>query len=177
MSRQFKSLNLSLSYPSNFQRQSFRISLSDLTSSPLPSFTTSSPRMDSDYSPNTVFNTISQFNNSDFDTTVEFQNSEPNPSTFSQPPFQPIQIQTLKENSPTPSSFTNSTSIFSPMTRDQPDPFSSLTEDLKHEVGNLRTLQQKLQNNNTLTIRTLAHRILFGNFQPSLHNRRNPIKK
>ena len=86
MSRQFKSLNLSLSYPSNFQRQSFRISLSDLTSSTLLSFTTSSPRMDSDYSPNTVFKTISQFNNSDFDTTVEFQNSEPNPSTFSQPP-------------------------------------------------------------------------------------------
>ena len=154
MSRQFKSLNLSLSYPSNFQRQSFRISLSDLTSSPLLSLTTSSPRMDSDYSTNTVFSTLSQFKNSDFDITVDFQNSEPTPSTFSQPPFQPIQTQTLKENYPAPSFFTNSTSIFSPMTRDQPDPFSSQAEDLEHEVDNFLTLQQKLQNNNTLTIRT-----------------------
>ena len=130
--------------------------------------------MDSDYSTNTVFNTISQFKNSDFDTTVDFQNSAPTPSTFSQPPFQPIQTQTLKENYPAPSSFTNSTSTFSPMTSDQPDPSSPLTEDLEHEVDNFITLQQQLQNDNTLTIRNLANRILFGNFQPSLHSRRNP---
>ena len=36
------------------------------------------------------YNTISQFNNSDIETPDEFANSEPSPSTFSQPPFQPI---------------------------------------------------------------------------------------
>ena len=173
MSRQFRSLNLSLSYPSNFQRQSFCISLSDLTSSPLPSYTTSSPRMDSDYSTNTVYNTITQFNNSDFETTVDFQNSEPTRPLFRNP-LSTYPDSNPQREFPSPSSFTNSTSTFSPMTSDQPDPSSHLTEDLEHEVDNFITSKQQLQNINTLTIRNLAHRILFGNFQPSLHSRRNP---
>ena len=50
----FLALNRSLSYPFNLQHQFSRISLSDLTSSPLPSLTNNSPRMDSDDSTNTV---------------------------------------------------------------------------------------------------------------------------
>ena len=57
-----------------------------LTSSRLPSFTTNSPRMDSDDSTNTVLNTMSQLNNSVIDSPDEFQNSEPSPSTFHNPP-------------------------------------------------------------------------------------------
>ena len=46
--------------------------------------------MDSDNtSTNTVFHTISQFNNSDIETSDELADSEPSPSTFSQPPFRP----------------------------------------------------------------------------------------
>ena len=50
--------------------------------------------MDSDTNSNTTaYNTISQFNNSDLETPDKFDNSEPSPSTFSQPPFQPLHSQ------------------------------------------------------------------------------------
>ena len=48
MSRQIVSLNRYLSDPSNLQRPSPNISISDLTPSPIPSYTNTSPRMDSD---------------------------------------------------------------------------------------------------------------------------------
>ena len=86
MSRKIRSLNRSLSYLSNLQCHSFRISLCDLSVSPLPTFTSNSPRMDADDSMHTNFNTISQFNNSDIDTQDEFQNSEPSLSIFCNPP-------------------------------------------------------------------------------------------
>ena len=58
--------------------------------------------MESDNNSNTtVYNTISQFNNSDIETTGEFANSEPSPPTFSQPPFQHIHSQ-LKIEPPSP---------------------------------------------------------------------------
>ena len=44
--------------------------------------------MDSDANSDiTVYHTISQFGNSDLETPDEFANSNPRPSTFSQPPF------------------------------------------------------------------------------------------
>ena len=123
MSRQIVSLNRYLSDPSNLQRHSPNISISDLTPSPIPSYTNTSPRMDSDdNSTHTVFHTISQFNNSDIETPDKFQNSEPSPSTFSQPPIRPLHTPTPDEPSPAPSSYTEATPILSPMTSDQLDP-------------------------------------------------------
>ena len=87
MSRHLGSFNRSLSYPSNLHCHSPNISNTDLTSSPLPSFTNNSPRSDSDDdSTNTIFHTISKFKISDVESPDEFQNSEPSPSTFSQTP-------------------------------------------------------------------------------------------
>ena len=120
MSRQIGSLNRSLSYPSNHQPHSSRISLSDLTSSPLPSFTTNSPRMDSDDSTHTVFNTISRLDNSDIDNPDDFKNSKPSPSIFSQTSFFPTQPP--DESSPAPSSYTRANPTIFPMNSDQPDP-------------------------------------------------------
>ena len=86
MSRQIGSLNRSLSYPSKLQCHSPNISTSDLTPSPIPSYTKNSPRMGSDDNfSHIAFHTTSQFNNSDIETADEFQNSEPSASTFSQP--------------------------------------------------------------------------------------------
>ena len=90
--------------------------------------------MDSDdNSAHTVFHTISHFNLSDIETPDEFQNSEPSPSTFWQSPFRLLQTPTPDEPSPVPSSFTDATTILSPMTNDQPDPPSSVNEELKNE--------------------------------------------
>ena len=57
---------------------------------PLPNFSSNSSCLDSDDSAQTVFNTISNFNISDFETPDEVFDSEPRPTKFSQPPFQPI---------------------------------------------------------------------------------------
>ena len=93
MSRQVGSLHRSISYPANLQRNLPIIPLftfpppesaHDNTSSSMESVTNSNT---------TVYNTISQFSNSDIETPDKFANSEPSPSTFSQPPFQPIHSQ------------------------------------------------------------------------------------
>ena len=73
MSRQIGFLYRYLSYPSNHQRHSSRISLSDLISSPLPTSTTKSPRMDSVDTTQTNFSSISNFNKSNLDTPDEFR--------------------------------------------------------------------------------------------------------
>ena len=99
--------------------------------------------MDSDdTSTNTVFHTSSQFNNSDIEIPNELQNSEPSPSTFSQPPFRPLHTPTPDEPSPAPSSYTDATPIFSPMTNDPPDRSSPVDEDLENELDNFINLQQ-----------------------------------
>ena len=98
--------------------------------------------MVSDDSTRTIFNTISQFKNSDIDTPDEFQNSEPSPSTFSQPPFHPIHHQHPDETSSAPSSYTDATPTLSPTTSDQPDTPSPVTEALQNELNNFITLKQ-----------------------------------
>ena len=66
--------------------------------------------MDSDTNSNTtVYNTISQFNNSNIETPDKFANSEPSPSTFSQPPRQPLHCQIKIEPPSTPSCLTDVT--------------------------------------------------------------------
>ena len=89
--------------------------------------------MDSDdTSTNTVFHTISQFNNSDIETPDEFADSEPNPSTFCQPLFQPLHTQIPDEPSSAPSSYPDATPIYSPMTSGPPDHSSPVDTELEN---------------------------------------------
>ena len=92
MSRQVESLNRSLSYPTNLQPHDSLIVFSDLNVSPWPSFSSNSSRMDSDDSKQTVFNTISNFINSEVETPDEFVDSSnetdvPSPITDDQLEF------------------------------------------------------------------------------------------
>ena len=66
--------------------------------------------MDPDTNSNiTVYHAISQFENSDQEAHDEFDNSEPSPSTFSQPIFQPLHSQTRNEPLSTHSYISNVT--------------------------------------------------------------------
>ena len=85
-------------------------------------------------STHTNFHTISQFNNSDIETPDEFQNSEPSPCTFSQPPFRSLHTPTPDEPSPARSSYTDATPILSPMTGEPPEP---LAPSMKNSKTNL----------------------------------------
>ena len=58
------------------------------------------------------------------ETPDEFENSEPSPSIFSQPPFRPLHTPTPDEPSPVPSYYTDASPIFSPMTSDPPEPLA-----------------------------------------------------
>ena len=125
---QIGGLKHSLSYPSNLQLHCSRISLSDLTSAPLSTFSTNSPRTESDDSTQTIFNPTSNFNNSDVETLDEFLDSDPSPSFFSFSSFQPLASQLPNESSTAPSSYTDAFPILSPMSSDQHDPASIMTD-------------------------------------------------
>ena len=85
MSRQVVSLHRSISHPANLQNPIPIIPLFAFPPPESPHVNTSSV-MDSDTNSDiTVFNPISQFNNSDIETPDELANSEPSPSAFSQP--------------------------------------------------------------------------------------------
>ena len=159
MSRQIGSLNRSYSYPSNLQRHSPNKSISDFTPFFSPSYTNNSPRMDSDdFSTHTVFHTISQFNNSDIETPDEFENSEPSPSNFRNPPSD-HSIPQHPMNLPQPLIPTLMQLQFSPLTSDPPDSLSPVDGELENELDNFITLQQQLQNPNPLTIHHLSQTI------------------
>ena len=66
---------------------------------------------------------------------------------------------TPDEPSPAPSSYTDATPILSPMSSDQPDSPCPVNEELENELDNFITLQQQLQNPNTLTIHHLSQSI------------------
>ena len=86
-----------------------------------PQHNTSSS-MESDTNSNrTVYNTISQFNNSDIETPDKFANSEPSPSLFSQLPFQPIHSQDKTETPSPPSPISYVTPIYSAPTFERSD--------------------------------------------------------
>ena len=83
--------------------------------------------MDSDtYSNTTVYNTFSQFNNSDLETPDNFDNSEPCPSTFSKPIFQPLYSQLSFEPPSRLSSVSNVTPTYFPLTSEPSDNNSSV---------------------------------------------------
>ena len=75
MSRQNESLLRSISHPANLQNP--------IPIIPLFAFSQPDSGTGSDANSGiTIFNTISQFKNSDIETPDEFANSEPSPSTF-----------------------------------------------------------------------------------------------
>ena len=87
--------------------------------------------MDSDEATQIVFIAFFNFNKSKIETPSEFFDSENSPSTFSQPLFQPTTSQLPSESS----SYTDVTPILSPMSGDQTDATSTLTDNqLGHEL-------------------------------------------
>ena len=107
--------------------------------------------MNSDTNPDvTVFQAISQFANSDRETPDEFADSEPSPSTnsqtspstFSKPPFRPIQSQTHSISPSTSSHVSQVTPTYSPFISD--------------ELKNFITLKQQLHYPHTLTSHQLS---------------------
>ena len=109
--------------------------------------------MESDTNSNpTVYNTISQFNNSDIETPDEFANSEPSPSTFSQPPFQPLHSPVKIEPLSPPSPISHATPAYSPLTSESSHNNDHDNTQISHELENFITLQQQLQHSHTLTI-------------------------
>ena len=87
MSRQIGSLHRSFSHPANVQNPIPIIPLFAFPPSDSPHLNRSSGIYSEANSNNAVFNTISQFNNSDIETPDELANSEPSRSKFSQPPL------------------------------------------------------------------------------------------
>ena len=137
MRRQVGSLHCSIFYPANLQSNLPSIPLFAFPPPETPHDNTSSG-MDLDtHSNNTVYNTISHFNNSDLKTPDEFVKSEPSPSTFSQPLFQPLHYQLRFEQ--------------------------KYWTKISHELDNFFTLQQQLQHSQTVNIHHLSQSIKSSN--------------
>ena len=163
MNCQVESLHRSISYPANLQSNLPVITLFALLPPELPHTNTSSS-MDSDTNSNTtVYNIISQINNSDLKTPDEFDNSEPSLSTLSQPPFQQLHSRINVEPPSTPSSITNVTPTYSPLTSEPPDNNRSVNTQISNELDNFVTLQRQLQHPQTLTIHQLSQSITSSN--------------
>ena len=94
----------------------------------------------------TIYTTNSQFNNSDFETPNDFADSEPSPSThtptssttFSKPPFRPIQTQSQHTSPYTPS---HVTPTFSPFNNERSTNNSPDNIQISEELDNFITLQ------------------------------------
>ena len=120
--------------------------------------------MESDTKSNTtVYNTISQFNNSDIDTPDKFANSEPSPSAFSQPPFQPLHAQVKIEPLSPASPISHVTPTYSPLSSESSDNNDQDHTQLSHELDNFITLQQQMQHPQTLTIHQLSRSLTSAN--------------
>ena len=153
MSRRIGSLHRSISHPANLQNNLSIISLFAFPppQSPHPNFSLS---MESDTNFNTTaYNTISQFNNSE--TPDKFANSEPSPSTFYQPPFQPIHSQVKIEPLSPSSPISHVTPTYSPLTSESSDNNDQDHPQISHELDSFITLQQQMQHPQTLTIHQL----------------------
>ena len=158
MSRQIGSLHRSIFHPANLQNPISIIPLFAFPPPKTPHINTSSG-MDSDANSDiTIFHTISQFNNSDIETPDKFANSEPCPSTFSQPPYRP-HSQSQIDSPSTVSHISQLTPTYSPFTNDRsPD-----TTQISYELNNLITLQQQVKHPHTLTIHQLSSTITSSN--------------
>ena len=156
MSRQIGSFHHSISHPANLYNAIPIIPL--FAFPPLESHhINTSSGMDSDAnSDNTVFNTISQFNNSDIGNPDEFANCEPSPSTFSSILYRrPIHSQSQNDSPSTSSRINQVTTTFPPFTNERSNNNSRETTQISSELNNLMTLQQQIQHPHTLTIHQL----------------------
>ena len=159
MSRQVGSLQRSISHPANLQNPIPIIPLFAFPPPESPHINTSSG-MDFDANLDiTVFHTISQFDNSDLETPVEFANSEPSPSTFSQPPFNPSTPKPKLTISPSTLSHSSQvTPTYSPFTNERSNNNSPDNTQISYELNNLITLHP-----HTLTIHQLLSTITSSN--------------
>ena len=120
ISRQLGSLHRSNSHPANLQTQIPIIPLFAFPPPDSPAIIIPSSLNSDTNSDISVFHTISQYNNSDVETSDEFADSEPSPSThtntnssaFSKPPIQPIQTSQPLPSLPTPSYASQVTSTY-----------------------------------------------------------------
>ena len=152
MSRQVGSLHRSISHPANLQTPIPIIPPLAFPPPESPHYNTSSG-MDSDNNSDiTVFHTIPQFDNSNLETPDEFANSEPSPSTFSQPPFRPIHSQAQTDSPSTISRISQVTPTYSPFANERSNNNSPDNTQISYELNNLITLQQQVQHPHTLTI-------------------------
>ena len=152
MSRQVGSLHRSISHPANLQNN---LPIIPFFAFPPPQSChhNTSSSMESDTNSNTtVYNTISQFNNSEIETPNKFANSEPSPSTFSQPPFQPLHSQVKIEPLSPPSPISHVTPIYYPLTSESSDNNDSQNTQTSRELDNFIKMQQQLQHPQTNTI-------------------------
>ena len=101
--------------------------------------------------------------NSDIETPDEFANSEPSPSTFSQPPFRPIHSQSQNYSPSTISLLSQITPTYSPFTNERSNNNSPETTQISSELNNLITFQQQIQHPHTLTIHQLSSTITSSN--------------
>ena len=168
MSRQVGSLHRSNFHPANLQNP---LPIIPLFAFPPPDSTqanTSSGMNSDNKSDITIYTTISQFNISDIETPDEFADSESSPSThtptssttFSKPPFRPIQPQSQHTSPYTPSQVTPTYSPFKTerSTNNSPDKIQ-----ISEELDNFITLQQQLLSPHTLTIHQLSSTITSSN--------------
>ena len=191
MSRQIGSLHRSNSHPANLQNPITIIPLFAFPPPDSPQTDTSSGMNSDTNSGITVFQTISQFNNSDIETPDEFADSEPSPSTytqtnsstFSKPPFRLVQPQNRSTSPSTPSQVTPTYSpfIYERSINNSPDNIQ-----ISEELDNFITLQQQLPSPHTVTIhqlsstkKTIKSTNTFTNFRlysiisPIIHINRN----
>ena len=148
MSRQIGSLHRLNSHPANLQNPLPIIPLFAFPPLDSPQANTSSGINSDTNSDMTIYTTISQFNNSDIETPDEFADSEPSPSThtptssttFSKPPFQPIQSHSQHAYPYTPSQVTPT---YSPFNNDRSTNISPDKVQISEELDNFITLQQQ----------------------------------
>ena len=153
MSRKIISLHRSNSHPANLQNP---IPITPPFAFPPPNSpqVNTSSGMNSDTNSDiTVFQTISQFENSDLETPDEFADSEPSPSTYSQtspstfskPPFQTIHSQTHCISPSTPSHISQVTPTYYPFISERSTNNSPDHTQISDEQHKFITLQQQFQ--------------------------------
>ena len=168
MSRQVGSLHQSNSHPANLQSPLPIIPFFAFPPPDSPQANTLSGMNSDTNSDITIYTTISQFNNSDIETPDEFADSEPSPSThtltssttFSIPPFRPIQPHSQHTSPYTPSQVTPT---YSPINNERSTNNSPDNIQISEELDNLITLQQQLLSSHTLTIHQLSSTITSSN--------------
>ena len=173
MSRQLGSLHRSNSHPANLQTQIPIIPLFAFPPPDSPAIIIPSSMNSDTNSDISVFQTISQFNNSDVETPDEFADSEPSPSThtktnssaFSKPPIRPMQISQPLPSLSTSSYASQVTPTHFSFSSDRSHNNSPDNIQISEELVNFITLQQQLGYPHTLTIHQLSSTATSSNRQ------------